>query len=86
MGLEAPAPQGKPLEPEFVAAMDKFDKVLRKHNMPRAGQALGSPEAMMEQGKNNSLSFVATDVLALAGQAELISVARKMFPAERKMR
>ena len=86
MGLEAPAPPDRPLEPEFLAAMDKFESILRKHDKPRAGQAFGSPEEMMRQGKNNSLSFVAADVAALGQLGQMIPVAREMFPAERKMR
>ena len=84
MGLVAPAPPDQPLEPEFIAAMAKFDSVLKKHDKPRAGQAIGSPDVMKQQGKDNSLNFVAVDVLGLAGQAELIPVAREMFPAGRK--
>ena len=83
MGLDAPW-VGEP-NPEFVQAMAKFESTLKKHGKPRGGQALGGPEAMGEQGKNNSISFVAVDVLALAGLAELIPAARKVFPAERKM-
>ena len=86
MGFEVPAPPDKPLEPEFVAAMAKFDDVLRKHQVPRAGQAVGSPDVMREQGQNNVMNFVAVDVLALLGQADLIPLARGMFPAERKMK
>ena len=85
MGLEAPPPMDRPLEPEYIAAMAKFDAILKKHDMPRSSQAVGPPNAMRQQGKDNSLSFVAVDVLALRGQADMIPAARAIFPAERRM-
>ena len=83
MGVEATLTGTK--QPEFLQAMAKFDSILRKHDKPRSGQAFGTPEDMWEQGKNNSLSFVAADVMALLGLADMIPVARQMFPAGRKM-
>lgn len=83
MGLEAPL-TGKP-EPEWSQVVAKFDSILRKHDKPRSGQAFGTPEVMREHGKDNSLSFVAVDVMALLGMADILPVAREMFPAQRKM-
>ena len=73
-------------EPEFVAAQERFAEILRKHDKPRGGLALGPPEAMMKTGKDNSLSFVAADVMALGGLAASLGPVKELFPAERKMR
>ena len=73
-------------EPEFIAAVDKFDSVLRKHDQPRGGLALGPPDVMKKLGQNNSLSFVAADVMALGGMAASLGPVKEMFPAERKWR
>ena len=86
MGLEAPALPGQPLEPEYVDAMAKFERILQKHDKPRSGQAVGPPDSMREQGKDNSLSFVAVDIVGLLSCAEQIPIARQMLPAGRKMR
>jgi 4-hydroxy-2-oxoheptanedioate aldolase len=73
-------------EEEYVSAVRKFEDVLRKHDMPRGGIALGDPEMVKCLGKDNALSFIAADVMALGGLAASLGPAREMFPAERKMR
>ena len=73
-------------EPEFLAAVQKFTDVLHKHDKPRGGLAMGPPEVMKQLGKDNSLSFVAADVMALGGLAARLGPVKEMFPAERKMR
>lgn len=83
MGLAAPA-VGEP-EPEFVKAMAKFESVLRKHDKPRGGVALGPPEVMRELGKDNCISFIAADAMALMGLADVLPLAKEMFPAQKKM-
>lgn len=83
MGLGG-SPFGGP-EPEYTAAIAKFERILKKHDKPRGGLALGEPDDMKKLGKDNSLSFVAGDVLALAGMAATLPTAKAMFPAERKM-
>ena len=83
MGLEGWG--GPEVEPEYAAMLSKFEAVLKKHDKPRGGQALGPPEVIREMAKDNSLNFVAADALALAGLAETIAMAREFFPAERKM-
>ncbi len=83
MGLEYPGPEQP--EPEYLQAVAKFESVLKKHDKPRGGQAFGDPEVMRKSGKDNSLNFVAVDVLALMGLAGQITVARELFPAQRKM-
>lgn len=83
MGLVATGFGGP--EPEYLRAVAKFESVLKKHDKPRGGQALGTPEVMRESGKDNCLNFVAIDVLALIGLVDTLQVAREMFPPERKM-
>lgn len=85
MDLPSPPIPGRPLEPEFAQAMAKFESILKKHDKPRSGLAMGPPAAQKKQAQNNSLSFLGVDALALRGLADIIPVARQMFPAERKM-
>ena len=73
------------LEPEYLEAVAKFERILMKHHKPRGGFSFGSREAMREMGKDNCINFVAADVITLAGMAELLTVAKETFPAERKM-
>lgn len=73
-------------EKEYVDAVNKFEAVLRKHDKPRGGLALGDPEMMYKLGKDNAISFVAADVMALAGTAQSLGPVREMFPAQRKMK
>lgn len=83
MGLEA---TGMPREEtEYKEAVEKFDSILRKHDKPRGGLALGPPEVKKAIGKDNSLSFVAADVAALSGMVGDLMETRAMFPAARKM-
>lgn len=84
MDLASPPNPGA-LEPDFVRAMAKFESILQKHDKPRSGLAMGPPAAQKKQAQNNSLSFLGVDALALRGLADIIPVARQMFPAERKM-
>ena len=72
-------------EPEFVQAAAKFASILKKHNKPRGGVALGPPEVMRESGKDNCLNFVAVDVIALMGTANTLAAVKELFPPERKM-
>lgn len=72
-------------EPEFLQACAKFDSILKKHDKPRGGAVIGTPEAMKEMGKENSLSFVAMDAGALIGTTQILSESRDLFPAQRKM-
>ena len=72
-------------EPEYLQAVAKFESILKKHDKPRGGAAIGTPEVVRELGKENSISFVAMDAGALIGTTGNLSAAREMFPAQRKM-
>ena len=58
---------------------------MKKHEKPRGGMAMWTPEAMRESGKDNCINFIAAAVLALMGLADVLPVAKEMFPAEKKM-
>ena len=83
MGLKATGFGGT--EPEYLQAVAKFEGILKKHRKPRGGQGLGTPEAMRKACKDNSINFIAVDAVALKGLADVLPVARKIFPAERRM-
>ncbi len=72
-------------EPEYLQAVAKFESVLKKHDKPRGGQRVGPPEIVKEACRDNSISFVAADALALVGLADVLPVLRETFPAQRKM-
>lgn len=72
-------------EPEYLQAVAKFESTLKKHDKPRGGAAIGTPEVMRELGKENSISFVAMDAGALIGTTAVLSASRDIFPAQRKM-
>ena len=46
---------------------------------------MGTPEAMRESGKDNCNILIPAEVLALMGLADVLPVAKEMFPAEKKM-
>ena len=72
-------------EPEFLEAAARFGSILKKHNKPRGGIALGPPEVMKTTGKDNCLNFTAVDVMGLMGLADNLPAVKKMFPPEKKM-
>ena len=72
-------------EPEFQQAAAKFLSVLKKHNKPKGGIALGPPDVMKEIAKDSSVIFTAVDVMGLMGLAENLPAVKKLFPPEKKM-
>ena len=72
-------------EPEFLQAVAKFEGILRKHDKPRGGAVIGTPEAMRELGKENSICFFAMDAGALIGTTRILSESSDLFMAGRKM-
>lgn len=69
-------------EPEWTEAVAKFRAIVRKHNKPSGGFALGSPERMRAMGQGKALIFVAIDVAALMSTVDELKQARQLFPAE----
>lgn len=83
MGLDANSGMGD--EKEWIDTVEKYERVLKKHDMPKGGLAIGpTQEIKMQLAEGNCLSFVGADVIALAGLVEDLKIARGLFPAERK--
>ncbi|KAL9089983.1 MAG: hypothetical protein Q9165_005512 [Trypethelium subeluteriae] len=67
-------------EPEWLAAVEKFGEVLKKHNKPRGGFGLGPPEMMKQSGTGCAFVTVAADITQLVGLGEVLCQAREVFP------
>ncbi|KAJ5585113.1 uncharacterized protein N7459_004913 [Penicillium hispanicum] len=70
---------GMPDEPEWHETLAKFNSILKKHNMPCGGLALGPPETMRAMGQGKAMMFVAADTIALQGTVEELKKAREIF-------
>lgn len=69
-------------EPEFLAVLDTLGKALRKHDMPFAGAAMGTPEQVAAMGQGKAFVAVQGDVFSLvAAAAENLKIGREMVPA-----
>ncbi|KAI9713182.1 MAG: hypothetical protein M1820_001167 [Bogoriella megaspora] len=71
-------------EPEWLEALKIYDETLKKHNKPRAGFAMGPPDIMKMLGAGNSFIMCAADVVQLLQLGSSLSLAREVFPAEKK--
>lgn len=69
-------------EQEWQDAVATYERIMKKHNKPRAGFAFGPPEVMRSMGQKKSFVVTAADVVALAGMAENLSGAREVFTAQ----
>lgn len=56
-------------EPEFLETVQLFGDTLIKHNKPRAGGIVGSPEMKKQFGCNNAVVFTTLDVHKLVESA-----------------
>ena len=72
-------------EPEFAEVSAKFASILKKHNKPRGGVVLGSPEAMKKGGKDNCINFTAVDVMGFMQMADTLPAVKKLFPPKKMM-
>lgn len=63
MNLRANMGMGE--EPEWLAAVEKFNEVVKKHNKPRAGFCFAPGEALTKAAQDNVMIFHASDVLKL---------------------
>lgn len=75
MGL--PAAFGHGSEPEWLAAVDKFNATVKKHNRPRAGFCLAGGEDLTKMAKDNVLLVHAADVLKLYEMGPQLMAARE---------
>jgi 2-keto-3-deoxy-L-rhamnonate aldolase RhmA len=64
-------------EPEWQAAVEKFDATLKKHNKPRAGFCMGSGEELAKAGQDNVLLVHAADVMKLYEMGPQLLAARQ---------
>lgn len=70
-------------EEEWVAAMEKYEAVLRKHDVPSAGMALAvaGEEAMGKNGRGKAFLVPAIDAVDLVvNTSKVLGHAREMFP------
>ncbi|KAK3903577.1 Pyruvate/Phosphoenolpyruvate kinase-like domain-containing protein [Staphylotrichum tortipilum] len=81
MGLPADFGQGS--EPEWLAAVAKFDSIVKKHNKPRAGFCLGVGEELTKMAKDNVLLVHAADVLKLYEMGTQLVTARLAVALEK---
>jgi 2-keto-3-deoxy-L-rhamnonate aldolase RhmA len=70
-------------EEEWVAAVEKYEAVLKKHDMPSAGMALAvaGNEAMARNGKGKAFLVPIIDAVDLiVNTSKVLGQAREMFP------
>ncbi|KAL2144235.1 hypothetical protein VTI28DRAFT_9446 [Corynascus sepedonium] len=75
MNLTANFGQGD--EPEWLAAVEKFNSTLKKHNKPRAGFCLGGGPELAKAAEDNCLLLHAADVLKLYEMGPQLLAARQ---------
>lgn len=65
-----------------MAVIETLNKTLRKHDMPYAGAAMGTPEQVKAMGEGKAFTAIQGDVFSLlAGAAENLGQARALMPA-----
>jgi 4-hydroxy-2-oxoheptanedioate aldolase len=70
-------------EPEWLEAVAKFRAVMKKHNKPYSGFALGPPEAKEQMGKGRSFLIVESDIFSIVEVGvKSLCHAREAFPAQ----
>lgn len=85
MGLPDPlstSPGGD--EPAWLAAVEKYEGVLKKHNMPSSGMALAlvGDAAMAKMGQGKAFLVPAVDAIdMIVNTSATLGKARDMFPA-----
>jgi 4-hydroxy-2-oxoheptanedioate aldolase len=67
------------VEPEWLEAVEKYQKVLKKHDKPNTGIALGTPEQQAYMGQGKAFVVTSADALALLGHIEELKGARELF-------
>ncbi|KAK4245115.1 Pyruvate/Phosphoenolpyruvate kinase-like domain-containing protein [Corynascus novoguineensis] len=77
ISMNLPANFGQGDEPEWLAAVDKFNSTLKKHNKPRAGFCLGSGPELAKAAEDNCLLIHAADVLKLYEMGPQLLAARQ---------
>jgi 4-hydroxy-2-oxoheptanedioate aldolase len=66
-------------EPEWLEAFEKYKSILRKHDKPSSGLALGTPEQKLKMGEGRAFVVTSADVAALLGHLGELYSAREIF-------
>jgi 4-hydroxy-2-oxoheptanedioate aldolase len=67
-------------EKEWTDCVDEYQRIVDKHNKPRAGFSFGPPEVLLKAGAGKCMNIVAADGAALMGLMEAGQVAKKTLP------
>ncbi|KAL2173304.1 Pyruvate/Phosphoenolpyruvate kinase-like domain-containing protein [Thermothelomyces heterothallicus CBS 202.75] len=77
ISMNLPANYGQGDEPEWKAAVEKFNSTVKKHNKPRAGFCLTGGQDLAKMAEDNALLIHAADVLKLYEMGPQLLAARK---------
>jgi 2-keto-3-deoxy-L-rhamnonate aldolase RhmA len=77
ISMNLPANFGQGNEPEWVAAVEKFNATLKKHNKPKAGFCLAGGDDLARAAEDNALLIHAADVLKLMELNTQLDAARQ---------
>jgi 4-hydroxy-2-oxoheptanedioate aldolase len=77
MGLDGPFGP----EPEYLAAVAKYEAIVKKHNKPLLGYLIGPPELQAQQAVGKSFLIVAWDMYTLMGASAPLAHVRENVPA-----
>jgi 4-hydroxy-2-oxoheptanedioate aldolase len=69
-------------EPEWIAAVKKYNATLKKHNKGASGFSMGPPEVRATLSRGKSFVVVASDFYAIMGEAGGIAQGRADNPAQ----
>ncbi|KAL2168961.1 hypothetical protein VTG60DRAFT_6603 [Thermothelomyces hinnuleus] len=83
ISMNLPANFGQGNEPEWTAAVEKFNSVLKKHNKPRAGFCLTGGQDLAKMAEDNVLLIHAADVLKLYEMGPQLLAAREAVALKR---
>ncbi|AEO55750.1 hypothetical protein MYCTH_2299886 [Thermothelomyces thermophilus ATCC 42464] len=77
ISMNLPANYGQGDEPEWKAAVEKFNSTVKKHNKPRAGFCLTGGQDLAKMAEDNALLIHAADVLKLYEMGPQLLAARE---------
>ncbi|KAK4135166.1 Phosphoenolpyruvate/pyruvate domain-containing protein [Trichocladium antarcticum] len=84
ISMNLPGSFGQGSEPEWAAAVDKFNSTLKRHNKPRAGFCMGVGERLTDAAADNVLLVHAADVLKLVELGPQLAAAREAVALGRR--
>jgi 4-hydroxy-2-oxoheptanedioate aldolase len=80
MGLNPTMQSREQKDPAYQEAVAKYKRICAKHNIPKGGFALGSPEDVKAAAGDNVFIVVGSDVLGILGQAAMLQQAKELLP------